>query len=179
MCALLSVFFVLVLFLRCHTHSLHTSHDSRCPSVCLTSSMHEVSFSSDFLDLFITFIFLLSFLINLKQFLATLQLPRGLSSKISCATSSRRWGQLTSPSPTHRSLIFLLAVFMRQSTVASGEFLAFLARVVHTWKFEALFRRGVVSGSPVSRVWVLLVEYWYWIFRKMLPFFGAQCLARQ
>ena len=31
--------------------------------------MHEVSVSSDFLDLFITFTFLLSFLINLKQFL--------------------------------------------------------------------------------------------------------------
>ena len=43
--------------------------------------MHEVSVSSDFLDLFITFIFLLSFFVNLKQFLlpfATLQLPRGL-----------------------------------------------------------------------------------------------------
>ena len=31
--------------------------------------MHEVSVSSDVFDLFITFIFLLSFLINLKQFL--------------------------------------------------------------------------------------------------------------
>ena len=31
--------------------------------------MHEVSVSSDFLDLFIPFIFLLSFLINLLQFL--------------------------------------------------------------------------------------------------------------
>ena len=33
------------------------------------SSMHEVNVSSDFLDLFITFIFLLSFFIDLKQFL--------------------------------------------------------------------------------------------------------------
>ena len=39
--------------------------------------MHEVSVLSDLLDLFITFIFLLSFFINLKQFLPTLQLPRG------------------------------------------------------------------------------------------------------
>ena len=39
--------------------------------------MHEASVSSDFLDLFITFIFFLSFLIKLKQFPATLQLPRG------------------------------------------------------------------------------------------------------
>ena len=33
------------------------------------SSMHEVSVSSDFLDFFINIIFLLSFLINFKQFL--------------------------------------------------------------------------------------------------------------
>ena len=37
--------------------------------------MHEVSVSSDFLDLFITFILLLSFLINLKQFLLPFNLP--------------------------------------------------------------------------------------------------------
>ena len=48
---------------------LHTSHGSRCSRVCLIPSMHEVSVLSDFLDLLITFIFLLSFLINLKQFL--------------------------------------------------------------------------------------------------------------
>ena len=56
-------------FLCCHTHLLHTSHDSRCPSVCLISSMHEVSVFSDFLDFSISFIFLLSVLIILKQFL--------------------------------------------------------------------------------------------------------------
>ena len=50
-------------------------------------------------------------------------------------------------------------LFMRQSTVASGEFLAYLAYVVHTWKFGALLRRGFVSGSLVSGVWVLLVEF--------------------
>ena len=48
--------------------------------------MHEVSVSSDFLYLFITFIFLLSFLINLQQFLLPFNFPR-LSSKIPCATS--------------------------------------------------------------------------------------------
>ena len=37
--------------------------------------MHEVGVSSDFLDLFITFIFLLSFLINLKQFLLPFNFP--------------------------------------------------------------------------------------------------------
>ena len=37
--------------------------------------MHEVSVSSDSLDLFITFIFLLSFLINLKQFLLPFNFP--------------------------------------------------------------------------------------------------------
>ena len=47
----------------------------RCPSVCLMSSMHEVSVSSDFLDLFITFIFLLSLLIILKQFLLPFNFP--------------------------------------------------------------------------------------------------------
>ena len=39
--------------------------------------MHEVSVSSHFLDLFITFIFLLSF-INLKQFLLPFNLPKVL-----------------------------------------------------------------------------------------------------
>ena len=37
--------------------------------------MHEVSVSSDFLDLFITFISLLSFLINLEQFLLPFNFP--------------------------------------------------------------------------------------------------------
>ena len=39
--------------------------------------MHEVSVLSDFLDLPITFIFLLSFFIVLKAVPSTLQLPRG------------------------------------------------------------------------------------------------------
>ena len=60
-------------------------------------------------------------------------------------------------------------LFMRQSTVASGEFSASPAYVVHTWKFGALFRRGLVSGSLVSGVWVLLMEFRYWMFREMLP----------
>ena len=42
---------------------------------CLISSMHEVSVSSDLLDLSITFIFPLSFLINLKQFLLPFYFP--------------------------------------------------------------------------------------------------------
>ena len=62
-------------------------------------------------------------------------------------------------------------LFMRQSTVTSGEFPASLAYEVHTWKFGALFRRGLVSGSLVSGVWVLLVEFRYWIFREMLAAF--------
>ena len=37
--------------------------------------MHEVSVSSDFLDLFVNFIFILSFLINLKQFLLPFNFP--------------------------------------------------------------------------------------------------------
>ena len=37
--------------------------------------MHEVSVSSDFFDFFITFIFLLSFFINLKQFLLPFNFP--------------------------------------------------------------------------------------------------------
>ena len=49
--------------------------------------------------------------------------------------------------------------------------------VVHTWKFGALFRRGLVSGSLVSGVWVLLVKFRYWIFREMLPLFGAPLLG--
>ena len=89
MCVKLLVFVVL----RCHIHSLHTSHGSRCPSVCLISSMHGVSVSSDFLDLFITFIFFLLFLINLKQLvLATLQLHRGYVVRSPVLTSPRRWG---------------------------------------------------------------------------------------
>ena len=60
-----------------------------------------------------------------------------------------------------------------------GEFFAFLARAVHTWKYGAFFRRGLVSGSLVSGVCVLLAEYSLWTLREMLPSFGAQCMARQ
>ena len=59
----------------CHTHFLHTSHGSRCSSVCLNPSVHEVSVLSGLLDLFITFIFLLSFFIILKQFLPPFNFP--------------------------------------------------------------------------------------------------------
>ena len=47
--------------------------------------MHEVSVLSDFLDLFITFIFLLSIFHQ----------PQA----VPCATSPRRWGLLTNASP--------------------------------------------------------------------------------
>ena len=75
------------------THLLHTSHGLRRSSVLSHSipwsspSMHEVSVLSDFLNLFITFFFLLSFLIIVPS-----TSPR-LSSKIPCAL-------LTNPSPT-------------------------------------------------------------------------------
>ena len=42
-----------------------------------------------------------------------------------------------------------------------------------------LFRRGLVPGSLVPDVWVLLAEYSPWILWEMLLSFGAQCLARQ
>ena len=40
MCASLLIFVVF----RCHTHSLHISHGSRCPSVCLMVPVHTVTF---------------------------------------------------------------------------------------------------------------------------------------
>ena len=40
-----------------------------------------------------------------------------------------------------------------------GEFPAFLACVVHTWRYGALFPAGFVSVSDTSCVWVLPVEY--------------------
>ena len=52
----------------------------------------------------------------------------------------------------------------------------FLDRAVRNWKYGALFPHGLVSGSHVSSVWVLHVEY-------RIGFFGdaailwAQCLA--
>ena len=68
------VFLVLVLVLLSHSFLAHIAW-LKSPSVCLISSMREVTVSSDFLDLFITFIFLLSFLINLKQFLLPFNFP--------------------------------------------------------------------------------------------------------
>ena len=53
--------------------------------------MHEVSVSSDFFDLFITFIFLLSFLITLKQFLLPFNFPRS-SSKITLCYFAKEKG---------------------------------------------------------------------------------------
>ena len=44
----------------------------------------------------------------------------------------------------------LESLFMRQSAVK--EFLAFLARAVHNWKYGALFLLGFVSGSHTSCV---------------------------
>ena len=58
-----------------------TPHGSRCSSVLSHSipwsspCMHEVSVLPDFLDLFIIFTFLLSFLIILKQFLLPFNFP--------------------------------------------------------------------------------------------------------
>ena len=73
-----SVFAVLVPC--CHTHSLHTSLWLKFE--CLSHSipwsspgMHELSVLSDFLDLFINFTFLLSFLIFVKQFLLPCHFP--------------------------------------------------------------------------------------------------------
>ena len=56
-----------------------------------------------------------------------------------------------------------------------GKFPAFLARVVHTWIFGALFRRGLVSGSlvGVARA-VQMLD-----FSGDAAFLWAQCLARQ
>ena len=65
--------------------------------------MHGLSVLSDFLDLFIIFTFLLSFIIILKQFLLPFNFPE-VKQWIPCALSPRRWGLLTSPSPTHSEL---------------------------------------------------------------------------
>ena len=69
-----------------------------------------------------------------------------------------------------------LSVVLWEGGGASGVLLAFLARVVHTWEFGALFRRDLGSGSLVSGVWVLLVDYRCWVLLEMLPFCRAQCL---
>ena len=53
-----------------------------------------------------------------------------------------------------------------------GEFHAFLARAVHTWNLGAFFRRGVVSGSHMSCVWVLPVNIGNEFFER---FCGYSC----
>ena len=70
-----------------HSFLAHTSLGSRCPSVCLisiSSPSSSLSHSSSIL--------------SSSCYPSTS--PR-LSSKIPCVTSPRRWGQLTSSSPTH------------------------------------------------------------------------------
>ena len=63
--------------------------------------MHEVSVSSDFLDLSITVIFLLSFLINLKQFLLPFYFHE-VKKQLTVYSAVRRWCLRTNPSPTQR-----------------------------------------------------------------------------
>ena len=53
-----------------------------------------------------------------------------------------------------------------------GEFPAFLARAVPTCTFGAFFRLGVVSGSHMSCVWVLPVDYYSGFFGR---FCGYSC----
>ena len=72
---------------------------SRCPRVCLISSMHEVSvYSSTLNSPFHSISSSHSSSIS-SSFCCPSTSTRS-SSKIQCATSPRRWGQLTSPSPT-------------------------------------------------------------------------------
>ena len=55
---------------------------------------------------------------------------------------------------------FLLVVGQRQVFWEVQTELGYLfVRQSNAWKFGALFRRGLVSGSLVSGVWVLLVEF--------------------
>ena len=62
--------------------------------------MHEMSVLSDLLDLFITFIFLLSFFINFKQLLLPSTSPR-LRSEIPCALRQKDGVCWRIPSPRH------------------------------------------------------------------------------
>ena len=86
------------------THCTHTSRGSRCLRVCLISSMHEVGVHSS----------TLSSPFHPTSSSQTSSISSSsccpptstrLSSKIPCATSQRRWGQLTSPSPTRFKVI--------------------------------------------------------------------------
>ena len=75
-----AVFVVSLCFCCCHTHPLHiahwlkmfASHSIPWSSPC---RMHELSVLSDFLDLFIYFIFLLFFILNLQHFLLPFNFP--------------------------------------------------------------------------------------------------------
>ena len=89
---------LIVLFSLRSSHSClaHTSRGSRCPRVCLISSMHGASVHSSTLNNpFHSYSF--SHSSSTSCYLST---STRSSSKITCATSPRRWGQLTSPSPT-------------------------------------------------------------------------------
>ena len=77
------------------------AHTSRA---CLISSMHEVSVHSSTLSSpFHSTSSSLSSSISSSSCCPSTSTR--LSSKIPCATSPRRWGQLTSPSPTHRQCV--------------------------------------------------------------------------
>ena len=95
------VVFLLVLFSLGSSYSLiaHTSRGSRCPRVCLISSMHEVGVHSSTLSS----PFHPTSSSHSSSISSSSCCPptsTRLSSKIPCATSPRRWGRLTSPSPT-------------------------------------------------------------------------------
>ena len=98
------VVFLLVLFGLRSSYSLiaHTSRGSRCPRVCLISSVHEVSVHSSTLSspFHPTSS---SHSSSISRSSCCPSTSTRLSSKITCATSPRRWGQLTSPFPTHKN----------------------------------------------------------------------------
>ena len=84
-----------------HSFFAHTHRMAQDVRVFVSSHLcMKWAFLLTSLILLITFIFRLSFLINLKQFLLPFNFHEDLVVRSTCATSPRRWGQLTSPSPT-------------------------------------------------------------------------------
>ena len=107
--------------------------------------MHELSVFADFLDLFIIFTFLFSFIIILKQFCYPSKSPR-LSR---CALYPRRWNLLTSLSPTQ--------VLSQRSTSSRNDF--FVRReplfdLDHDFfaKNLRVSRRGAAGGDEIVDV---------------------------
>ena len=148
------------------------------------SPMHEASGSSDFLDLFINFILLSRYSSTSSSSCYPWTSPRW-SNAISCATSPRRWGQLTSISPTQvwqDRRVHAHFHWCKYSVFGTDTLIT--ASSLHTTHFiVSLFSgcRTVVGKDRAHSRWSFSHRYWFRLCpstRRLWAQTGVRCVRR-